>query len=104
MPSTCQENSQVGVAVEGRIVRRKGRGIVAQGRRQVVALLELVDGIFAVALAVGVIADEDLFRVGGCVRRRTERPVTKALGWGSTYTTDLVVLGGHWRGLRNGSE
>jgi hypothetical protein len=34
---------------------------VDQGRRQVVALLELVDGIFAVALAVGVVADEDLF-------------------------------------------
>lgn len=59
MPSGGK-NSQVGVAVERRIVWCKGGGVVDQGRRQVVALLELVDVILAVALAIGVGADEYL--------------------------------------------
>lgn len=41
-------------------------------------------------------------RGGGCVRRGCRRLISNEVG--GTYTTDLVVLGGHGRGLCKGSE
>lgn len=53
-------NSHFGIAVKGLAVGREGGGVVAQLRRQVVADLELVDAVLAVAGGVGALADEDL--------------------------------------------
>lgn len=57
-------HSQIRITVKGLPVGGKRRRVVDQRRRQVVARLELVDLILAVALGIGVVADEDLdFRV-----------------------------------------
>jgi hypothetical protein len=56
-----ERDSHIRITKKRLPVRRKRRGIVDQRRRQVVARVEPVDGVLAVALRVGVGADEDLF-------------------------------------------
>jgi len=56
-----EQHSHVRIAIKRLPVGRKRRRIVDQRRRQVVARVELVHGVLAVALGVGLLADEDLF-------------------------------------------
>ena len=54
------KHSHIRIAIKPVPVRRKRRRVVHQRRRQVVARLERVYGVLAVALGVGAVADEDL--------------------------------------------
>ncbi len=59
-PRDNSKHSQIRIAIKPVPVWRKRRRVVHQRRRQVVARLERVDGVLAVALGVGAVADEDL--------------------------------------------
>ena len=59
-PDNSKQHSQIRIAIKPVPVRRKRRRVVHQRRRQVVARLERVYGVLAVALGVGAVADEDL--------------------------------------------
>ncbi len=84
-----KRNSHVRIAIKPIPVRRKRRRVVDQRRRQVVALLELIHGVLAVALGIGAVADEDLSG-SQSVRQSLQEVVVVVGNW--TYTSDRAAV------------
>jgi len=57
----CEHHLHIRIAIKRLPVGRKRGRVVDQRRRQVVARVEPVHGVLAMALGVGLLADEDLF-------------------------------------------